>query len=260
MKAQDQDMIKILERKIEILEDMFENQTRELYMSNQELVKQNQELKHFAYIVSHDLKSPLRSIYSLSHFIKDDIENNNFQDVLDHINTLQERVLRMEGLINGILLYSKIAMEDSVNTNIDLNKLVLEVIDNLERPENFEIKMTKQLPEIVGVESNFIQLFSNIISNSVKYNNKAAGLISIDYLETDEEYEFIIADNGPGILEKYHEKIFVAFQTLNSRDAIESTGIGLSIVKKIVDKLKGSIRLESEADKGVKFYIRIPKV
>ena len=261
MRDFEKDKIKLKksERKIEILEEMLENQTRDLYVSNQVLEKQNEELRHFAYIVSHDMKAPLRAIHGLSHFIKEDINNNNIPEALDNLTTLQRRILRMDNLINGILSYSKITMVESESTSINLDTLISEVIDNQRRPENFEIKIMSPLPVIYGVQEHFIQLFSNLISNGVKYNDKSQGSIVIDYKNLGKHHEFSIEDNGPGIPKNYHEKIFVVFQTLHSRDSIESTGIGLSIVKKIIDKLNGSIRLESDENKSTKFIILLPK-
>lgn len=252
--------LQVSERKIEILESLFENQTRELYISNKGLEQQNKELQHFAYVLSHDLKAPIRAISSLSHFIKDDIKVGNISEANDKLETLQSRIERMDKLLNGVVIYSKIGMSKVKKEDIDMNTLISEVIDNQNATDNFKFKIMSHLPTIYDVKSLIIQLFSNLIGNAVKFNDKEQGEVIIDYKDINNKHEFSIKDNGPGISQEFHEKIFVVFQTLNSRDSIEATGIGLSIVKKIIDKLKGNIKLESIENKGVKFIISLPKI
>ncbi len=226
--------------------------------SERKLLEQNLELEHFAYIVSHDLKAPLRGIDSLANFIEVDLKDNNEDLVFSNLAMLKGRIHRMEDLIEGILDYSKIGMVESRKEEININQLISEIIETQNIPKRFEIKIINSFPTILGIKSQFIQLFSNLISNGIKHNNKDQGLIVLDYWEHDNGHEFSIKDNGPGIPEKYHDKIFMVFQTLEARDINESTGIGLSIVKKIIDKLNGTIRVESSNDKGTKFIIWLP--
>jgi len=223
------------------------------------LLEQNLELEHFAYVVSHDLKAPLRSIDSLANFIEVDLKDNKEEDVISNLALLKGRVHRMDNLIEGILEYSKIGMVETKKEEFDMNQLLSEIIEIQNFPEGFDFKIKTSFPTIIGIKSQFSQLFSNLISNGIKYNDKDQGLIVLDYLEHENGLEFTIEDNGPGIPEKYHDKIFVVFQTLEARGTNESTGIGLSIVKKIIDKLHGTIRLESSENKGTKFIIWLPK-
>jgi signal transduction histidine kinase len=230
-----------------------------LKKSNNQLKQSNNELQDFAYMLSHDLKSPLRGINSLAHFIEDDINNNNLSDLSSHIKTIKGRVARMENLINGVLDFTKIGMQKSKKEKINLNDLVRIIFEEGLTDENIVFNIESELPTIYNIQVLFIQLFSNLISNSIKYNDKQQGLISIGYKESNKFHEFSIKDNGPGIPKKYHDKIFQVFQTLNSKDVIESTGVGLSIVKKIITFLNGSIWLESKIDEGTTFYFNIPK-
>ena len=228
---------------------------------NKLLSEQNKELEHFAYVISHDLKAPLIGIHSLASFIEEDLDSNK-KAVSNHLEILKDRVSKMESLIEGILEFSKIGMIKSKKQAINLNNLVVDVFKNLNSPDEFEFKLINKLPTILGVESLFIQLFSNLISNAIKFNDKKNGYIHIDYKDLGEDHEFSIKDNGPGISSDYHEKIFVVFQTLNSDESSNSyknTGIGLSIVKKIVTNLNGSILLKSEQGNGSNFIVRIPK-
>lgn len=242
---------------------------KELQSTNQKLEKRvklrtielegkNEELQHFAYIVSHDLKAPLRGVENLAQFIEDDLHNNKKDEVFSNLSLLKSRVARMEGLINGILDYSKIGMVKSKKEKININHLVNDVV-NLLKVDGVEFKITTTLPTITGVKVLYTQLFSNLISNGIKFNDKEKGLITIDYVEQNNTHVFSIEDNGPGIPKEYHKKIFEIFQTLQTKDVYESTGIGLSIVNKIVNKLNGSIKLESPKGKGAKFIISLPK-
>ena len=219
----------------------------------------NEELEHFAYVVSHDLKAPLRGVETLANFIEEDLSKGNKEEVFANLKTLKNRVNRLDGFINGILDFSTIGMVEVYEEKINMTVLFKEILDLLKVPGvEFKIK-GDELPHIIGVKAQFFQLFSNLISNGIKFNDKENSVITIGYRNLEEAHEFSIEDNGPGIPEQYHAKIFVAFQTLQNRDSYESTGIGLSIVKKIVDKHDGSIQVKSKANEGTIFTIRLPK-
>ncbi|WP_298417677.1 ATP-binding protein [uncultured Kordia sp.] len=224
-------------------------------LDNTEL--KNKELEKFAYITSHDLKTPLRGISSLTSFIKEDLEAGETEEVYGHLDTMQERVKRLEGLINGILHYSKIGK--IVIKSVDLNFIVQEEFKNYQSLPNVKVTIKGKLPTVSGDKIQLIQVVSNLISNAVKYNDKEVCEVQISSIEKTTFYEIIFEDNGPGILPKYHKKIFEVFQTLSEKDIYESTGIGLSIVKKIIAKHEGTIRVESNGKLGTKFIISYPK-
>ncbi len=224
------------------------------------LTKANEELENFAYIVSHDLKAPIRGIGSLVSWLRDDYgkvledEGNNL------LNLMEKRVLRMQQLIEGILKYSRVGRTDTEVKEIDLNELVRDVIDTIAPPaDTFEIKYENPLPKIVNSEVRIGQVFQNLISNAIKYSDKDKCIVSVGVREDGSFWEFYVKDNGPGIKPNYHDKIFKIFQTLQARDKFESTGIGLSIIKKIIDQNDGKIWLESDEGQGCKFLFTLPK-
>lgn len=222
------------------------------------LEKSNHELDQFAYIVSHDLKAPLRAISNLSTWLEEDLRDSLSGDNLDMLKKLKGRVVRMESLINGILEYSKVGRAEMPSETVDTNKLVREVVELLAPPAHIDVTVEAPLPVVVAPRTMMFQVFANLISNAIKYNDKTAGIIRISGHATDSHFEFAIEDNGPGIAEEYHEKIFMIFQTLQPRDKFESTGIGLTIVKRILEARGGSIRVESPAGGGSRFVFTWP--
>ncbi len=219
----------------------------------------NREMEQFAYIVSHELKSPLRAIANLSQWIEDDLTDMLNQDTKDQFRLLRNRVYRMESLINAILTYSKSTKQKTPLTVVDINWLIREVIDSLDRPGHIEIRINGKLPVIETDSVKLQQVFANLISNAIKYNDKKTGLVEIGVFETEEHCQFSVSDNGPGIEPQFHQKVFMIFQTLETRDEYESTGIGLAIVKKIIEDTGGKIWIESEKSKGTKFVFLWPK-
>lgn len=233
--------------------------SEELIRLNDEIESVNKELKDFAYIVSHDLKAPLRAISSLANWLSADYGDSLDEDVLKHVTLIESRAKRMSNLIDGILQYSKVARAKEKIVNIDSNNLVKDVIGSLAPPENINFEFENQLPTVACEKTRLGQIFQNLLSNSIKFIDKSAGEIKIGCSEENGFWKFSISDNGPGIEKKYHDKIFKIFQTLSPRDEIESTGIGLSIVKKIIDFYGGKIWIESEVGKGCKFFFTVPK-
>ena len=165
----------------------------------------------------------------------------------------------MNSLIDGILQYSRIGRLKEEKENIDLNSLIPEVVDMIDPPGNIRIEVADNLPNILFEPTRIEQVFENLTSNAVKFMDKAEGRIAIGCTEGDEQWTFSVADNGPGIDEKYHEKIFQIFQSLKSRDEVEGTGIGLTIVKRIIDTNRGRIWVDSTVGEGTTFYFTIPK-
>ncbi|MDF2892139.1 MAG: histidine kinase [Clostridia bacterium] len=223
------------------------------------LEETNKELDNFAYIVSHDLKAPLRGIGSLANWLLTDYRDKLDEEGADIINLLVNRVERMKNFIDGILQYSRVTRVKENYVDIDLNKLVKEVIEMLSPPENIKITVDSALPVIKGEVIYIEQVYQNLISNAIKFMDKPEGKINISCNSKADFWEFSISDNGAGIDEKYFNKIFMIFQTLQPRDKFESTGVGLSIVKKIIETSGGKIWLESGVDKGTTFYFTLPK-
>jgi len=223
-----------------------------------ELESVNQELKDFAYIVSHDLRAPLRAISSLANWISTDYADKIDEEGRKQIHLLIGRVHRMNALIEGILQYSRVGRIKEEKIEVDLSNLVKSVIDLINPPKNIEIYVENKLPTILCEITRVEQVFQNLLNNAVKYMNKPEGKIKISCRKEGEYWEFSVADNGPGIEEKYFEKIFQIFQTLKPRDEVESTGIGLSIVKKIVEMYGGKVWVESKVGCGSTFFFTLP--
>ena len=223
------------------------------------LRKRNLELDQFAYVVSHDLKAPLRAIANLSSWIEEDLSDSMTEDTLHQMNLLRGRVHRMEALIEGLLQYSRVGRIQVASETVKAENLLAEIIDSLAPPSGFEVKIEPGMPTFVTERLPLQQVFANLISNAIKHNRAESGYVKISVKELDDFYEFSVTDNGPGIAPQYHDKVFVIFQTLEARDKVENTGIGLSLVKKIVEGQGGSISLESAEGEGATFGFTWPK-
>jgi PAS domain S-box-containing protein len=224
-----------------------------------ELAEKNKDLDDFAYIVSHDLKAPLRGIKSLADWIYEDYSAVLGEDGLEQLDMLRNRVLRLHGFIEGLLEYSRIGRVNEKKESFDLEEAVLQVIEMVKPEVGFDIKILTKLPNIYAEKLRIEQVFQNLISNAINYNDKSRGLIEISHEETPTHFLFKVKDNGVGIEKRYFDKIFQIFQTLSTRDTKESTGIGLAIVKKIIASHKGTIHLESEPTQGTTFIFTIEK-
>ena len=224
----------------------------------EQLEKINQELNDFAYIISHDLKAPLRGIKTLTEWITTDYANKLDENGKEQMSLLTNRVDRMHNLIDGVLQYSRVGRVKEDIVQINLNELISEVIDSLAPPENISIAIETELPTIKCERTRITQVFQNLLSNAVKYMDKPQGQIKIGCIEENGFWKFSIADNGPGIEEKHFEKIFQLFQTLAPRDESESTGVGLTVAKKIVEMYGGKIWVQSKVGEGSTFFFTLP--
>ena len=224
-----------------------------------ELEKTNAELKDFAYIVSHDLKAPLRAITSLATWISTDYGDMLDEEGKEQLDLLLNRVKQMHNLIESILQYSRIGHMKENKQETNLSILVSDVIKMIDPPEEVVITVEDKLPTILCDRTWMEQIFQNLMSNAVRYMDKPNGQITIGCTEESGYWKFSVADNGPGIESRYYDKIFQIFQTLKPRDEVESTGIGLSIVKKIVESQRGKIWVHSKVGVGSTFFFTVPK-
>ena len=225
----------------------------------QVLEQRNEELDQFAYVTSHDLKSPLRAIANLATWIEEDIGDRLPAENIEQLDLLKNRVHRMEGLINGLLEYSRIGRLYQSSEQVDVNDLLEAVIDALPTA-GFTIDVGPHMPTFQAKRAPLFQVFENLIDNAIKHHDRRQGKLKISVEEKVNFYEFTVQDDGPGIATDFHEKIFTIFQTLQSRDDLESTGIGLSLVKKTVLAEGGEIQVFSEVGKGAAFQFTWPKM
>jgi PAS domain S-box-containing protein len=224
------------------------------------LERSNGELDQFAYVASHDLKAPLRGIANLAQWVQEDVGESLSEESMQHMQLLQGRVQRMEALIDGILAYSRAGrVREKVGT-IDTGRLIAETIELLAPPEGAEIVVPQDLPHLAGERTALQQVFLNLIGNALKYAGAARAdvRVTVSCRESPSGYTFSVADNGPGIAAEYHDRIWGIFQTLHARDKVEGTGVGLSVVKKIVESRGGRVGVGDAAGGGATFTFSWP--
>ena len=217
------------------------------------LEQRNQELDRFAYIVSHDLKAPLRAIANLSTWIEEDLADKMDEATRHHITLLRSRVHRLDKLINGLLAYSRVGRVDTQTQLVEVSQILRDIIDLLELPDNCRIEIQGEMPIFTTQIVPLQQVLSNLIGNAVKHNCDRPNQIVISVRDLEGFYEFAIADCGKGIAPEDRDRIFTIFQTLDTKERQENTGIGLSIVKKAVENQGGMITIESEVNVGTTF-------
>ncbi len=244
-----------------VLVDITERKNAEVALRNyaHQLEEKNVDLDAFAHAVSHDLKAPLRGIISLAEFTLEDYAEALEGEGRENLEMVIQRCHRLDNLIHGILEYSRLGRSSSDPVRLDSQNAVEQVIDLLETPSGYEVTVEEALPPILYDEVQFAQVVQNLVSNALKYMGKPTGKVTIGADDTDGEWVFRVSDTGPGIDEKHFDKIFEVFRTLQSRDVIESTGVGLSLVKRIVERHGGRVWLESVQGEGSTFYFSVPK-
>ena len=224
-----------------------------------ELSRSNKELQEFAYIAAHDLKAPLRAIATLANWISTDCAESFDEQGKKQVQMLIDKVKQMSSLIDGILKYSKAGNTTKGWQEVDLNSVVSDIINQIDSSKNVEITIDNELPTLACEKTHIVQIFQNLLTNAVKFMEKSDGQINIGCIPQDDVWKFSISDNGPGIEQKHCDRIFKMFQTLSPQNNSESTGIGLAIVKKIVELNEGKVWVESEPGKGSSFFFTLPQ-
>jgi signal transduction histidine kinase len=219
----------------------------------------NEELTQFAYVVSHDLKAPLRGIRLIAEWLCADYGDRLGEEAREQLDLLQNRVTRMHDLIDGVLQYSRVGRIREDIVPVDLNELIPNIIDAIAPPENIHVTVESDLPVIDCEKTRITQVFQNLLSNAVKYMDKPIGEIRVACTAEGDFWKFAVSDNGPGIEDQHLDRIFRLFQTLAPRDEYESTGVGLTLVKKIVEMYGGLVWVESELGHGSTFFFNLPR-
>lgn len=230
-----------------------------LYYMN-ELKQINKDLSQYIYAVSHDLRAPLRAIHNYADFLHQDIGESLNGDTQTYLIELGNAICEAEKMVDDLLKLSRIDRKNIFNEKTDIGTVISKLIEIRYKQEAIEITMCRDWPIIEAPVVLIRQIFANLISNAVKFNKSPIKKIELGWKSVDEEkYEIYVRDNGIGIDPRYNERVFGLFERLHLNEDYEGTGIGLAIVKKAVNILKGSIRLESEAGKGSTFYVTLPK-
>jgi light-regulated signal transduction histidine kinase (bacteriophytochrome) len=239
---------------------------KEIDIKQMEYIKEietiNKELDDFTYIVSHDLKEPLRSIDAFSKFIEKDYSDLLDEDGKNYLHRIRVNSRRMQNLIEDLLEVSRLGRKKNVFEYVDVEFILSEVRSRLEtiiEEKQAKLIINQKLPKIYCDRIRITEVFANLLSNALKYNDKQNPVIEISCNEKDSLYEFSVKDNGIGIKKQYYTKIFEIFQRLGRKQDKSGTGAGLTIVKKIIQLHDGNIRVESELGKSTTFIFTIPK-
>lgn len=233
----------------------FENKIRE---RTKELARSNEDLAQFAYVASHDLKAPLRGIDHLASWIEDKVGEHMDEECTSYMDLLRGRISRLDAHLSSLLQYSRIGRTNTNKEIVDLNPLLKDIIDLLEKEKfNFTID---EMPTISASKTEITILLQNLIDNAIKHHDKEEGNILITGSEKPDCFEISVHDDGPGIPEDMVDKAFSLFQTLKPRDDLEGSGMGLAFIKKITDRNNASVSVEkSKFDRGTAFVIHWPK-
>lgn len=239
------------------LEESLRDKTRNLERSNE-------KLEEFSHVVSHDLKEPLRTVETFSGFLLEDYEDKLDAEGVDYLNTLKRTSSRMRQLINDLLSLASIHMDTKSFDRINTQRMLEEIQEDLEiRLRGVNLQVATDVPPVKGSRVRISELFSNLIINGIKYNDKALPMIRVgwkqDARSNNNSATFFVEDNGIGIESRYQERVFGIFEKLNPREDYEGTGAGLAICKRIVEEHGGTIWVESEVGKGSTFYFTIPR-
>ncbi len=240
------------------IEMALRQRARELADLAAALQQSNRELDQFAYVTSHDLKAPLRGISNLSQWIEEDLGDRITPHAQEQLGLLRGRVHRMEALIEGLLEYAHVGRTRSKLETVDLAVLVAEIIDWVGPPPQIKIEAEPGMPTFSADKLRLQQVLTNLIENAVKHHAGPVGKICIRCQREEKFYRISVTDDGPGIEPRYHERIFVMFQTLLPRDRLEGAGIGLCLVKKIVETKGGKVSVESAPNQGATFSFTWP--
>ncbi len=222
-------------------------------------IENNKELQDFIHIVANDLKAPIRGIATLADWLLMDYGDKLDEQGKNYIQLLGNRAKRISNLIESILRYSQIGRVTTNIEKINLNTLIEKIIYRVAPPDNIEITIENELPILTCSRNGLMQIFQNLLSNAITFMDKPQGQVKIGCSEEGKFWKLSVTDNGPGIAEENFEKIFQIFHTLSPPEEMETKGVGLTLVKKIVELYGGRIWIESKLGQGSTFFFTIPK-
>ena len=227
----------------------------------EELSALQKEYEDFVYIVSHDIKTPMRAIANIATWIEDDLGPNANVDILNNFSLLKNRVARLENMLNALLELSRVNRTEMELYEVNIPKVVEECIASLDynRTAKFHVKCNLSYENCVTLGKKLNKVIFNLLDNAVRFHDKQIKNVFVDITENEVNYEIKIKDDGPGIAAELTEKIFSIFYTVNSKDVLDSTGAGLAISCKIVEMVGGAIQYAPGENNGSIFQISWPK-
>jgi light-regulated signal transduction histidine kinase (bacteriophytochrome) len=235
------------------------NRDLELQRARQDNERLHKELDKLAYVTAHDLRAPLRSIENLATWIEEGLGDEVKPETLEHLRLLHGRVHRMESLIDGILQFARAGRAQKPPGVVDVGGLVASVVDFVKAPPSCRIEVVSEMPVLLTHGPELQQVFTNLITNAVRHARRPDPTIRVAARDLGWAYEFSVSDDGQGIQPRFHQRIFEIFTTLEARDKEENTGMGLAVVKKIVETVGGAVRVESQEGRGSSFIVTWPK-
>ena len=251
--------VNITNAKVNVFEKLYFHQL-DLLETIEQKNKVNKQLERFMFVVAHDLKSPLTGITGLLNMLETDDRIVTESDLHEYVKLVVDASTHLTGMITSILDYSRKNIFDQSIEEVDVHELVSEIAHLLFPPKNISISIDGQLPKIRTGKLKLQQVFQNLISNAIKYNDKVRGVISIGYADDGAFYKFYVKDNGPGIAKEDKDRIFNLFETTtNVASSESSTGVGLNIMKMLVEEQGGKISVESTGGEGSIFYFQWAK-
>ncbi|MCM2371045.1 PAS domain-containing sensor histidine kinase [Aporhodopirellula aestuarii] len=226
------------------------------------LARSNHDLEQFAYVASHDLRAPLRGLIHLTNWVREDAADADVElpaNVLSHLEKMQGQVERMDALLSGLLEYSRVGNRNHMQRSINLQAVLNDAVELSDVPENFKVILPKEDATWTTVREPLQRIFQNLIDNAVKHHDRESGTITITYEENENDFLFSVSDDGPGIEEKYHAKVFEIFQKLHQSSGDDGAGLGLTIVQKLVQTMGGNISIHNVEPRGTEFRFTWPK-
>lgn len=243
-----------------IFEDITERRWMEerLHKNVAELERSNRDLDEFAYVASHDLKSPLQDIRSLATWIAEDIGDDMPAGSAKHLTRLRDRIGRMEQLLDDLLEYSRTGRGDTASEDVSLKEVVDDAVALLALPPGFRLDIQADMPRLQTPKAPLAQVLRNLLGNAIKHHDRPSGHITVSAAEEADKVRISVADDGPGVPPEFHERVFRMFQTLRPRDQVEGSGVGLAIVKKAVELHGGTVEIDSNG-RGTTIHFTWPR-
>ena len=234
---------------------------RELRTNNQHLSRSNRDLEDFAYVASHDLKTPLTGINSAAEWLEEDLRDSLSGESRKILGLMRNRIKRMERLLDDLLAYSRVGRTDTAVGETNVAAIFESILEVLGPPAHITVRVEGELPVIVTASAQLEQVLRNLINNAIKHHDKPSGEVVLSGRRVGDFVEFMVRDDGPGILPEFHDKIFQLFQTLKRRDEVEGSGMGLAVVKKLVEQQNSRITVHSRGDgTGAEFRFQWPSL